>query len=177
MPVSGTDLVLVERAGVLYKATAADFSAGGSDPWTYVKLASNATTTGTANVDTALAFTPPANSVIVFESQLFLQTAATTTGARPGLKWPTAGVLQNIARAESANSVTAGILRYWGTTATAAALATAIGVANQGFFGQVQGTLVTGATVTGNLIITIASETSGVEARIMANSWLRWRTI
>lgn len=149
----------------------------GSDPWTYVKLASNATTTVTANTDTALAFTPPTNSVVIFEGQLFLQAAVTTTGARPGIKWPTAGVLQNIARVESPNSATAAALRFWGNTGAANAAATGVAVANEGLFGQVQGTIVTGATVTGNLIVTLASEIAGSEVRLMANSWLRWRTI
>lgn len=150
---------------------------GGSDPWTYVKLEATAATTTTASVDSSLRFAPPANSVVIFEAQLFLQTAITTTGARPGIRWPTAGILQNIARAESPNSVTAGALRYWGTTVTATAAATAIAVANEGFYGSIEGTMVTGGTVTGDLIITIASEIAGSEARIMANSWIRYRTI
>ena len=148
-----------------------------SDPWTYVKLANNATTTGTANVDTALAFTPPANSVVIFEGQLFLQAAATTTGVRPGIKWPTGGVLQNIAKVESPNSATAAALRFWGNTATANAAATGVAVANEGIFGKVEGTIVTNDTVTGNLIVTLASEVSGSEVRLMANSWLRYRAI
>ena len=147
------------------------------DPWTYVKLASTATTTGTANIDTALAFAPPALSTVIFEGQLFLQAAATTTGVRPGLKWPTLGVLKNIARVESPSSATASALRFWGNTATANAAATGVSVANEGLFGQIQGTIVTGPVVTGNLIVTLASEVAASEVRIMANSWLRWRTI
>lgn len=154
-----------------------DALAGSSDPWTYVKLDADATTTTTANSNTALAFTPPPLSVVIFEGQLFLQAAATTTGARPGLKWPTLGVLQNIARVESARSATASVLRFWGNTTTANAAATSVAVANEGLFGQIQGTIVTGPVVTGDLIITLASEVAGSEARIMANSWLRYRVI
>ena len=152
-------------------------SLGGGDPWTYVKLAENAATTGTANIDTALAFAPPPLSTVIFEGQLFLQAAATTTGARPGLKWPTVGVLQNIARVESPSSATAAALRFWGNTSAANAAATGVAVANEGLFGQVQGTVVTGPVVVGNLIVTLASEIAASEVRIMANSWLRWRVI
>ena len=176
VPAGGIIGQVLTKVGSLDNQTAWQAPTG-SDPWNYVKLAVNATTTGTANIDTALAFAPPALSTVVFECQLFLRAAATTTGARPGLKWPTVGVLQNIARAESPSSATAAALRFWGNTAAANAAATGVAVANEGLFGQIQGTIVTGPVVTGNLIVTLASEVAASEVRIMANSWLRWRTI
>lgn len=150
---------------------------GGSDPWTYVVLGANATTTGTASIDTALAFTPPANSIVRFEGELFLQSAATTTGPRPGLKWPSAGILQNIGRVEMANSGTAAILRFFGNTSPQSALGTGMAVIDQGWYGSVRGTIVTDSSVTGDLIVTLASEVAASEVRIMANSWLAYRTI
>ena len=175
--VTGLQAALNGKADAGHTHGIGDIAGLSADPWTYVKLADNATTTATANSDTDLAFSPPPLSTVIFEGQLFLQAAATTTGARPGLKWPTLGVLQNIGWVMSPSSATAFASRFWGNTNTANAAATGVAVANEGLFGQVQGTLVTGPVVTGNLIVTLASEVAGSEARIMANSWLRWRTI
>lgn len=149
---------------------------GGSDPWTYVKLAETAITTVTQNTVTALGFTPAANSHYIFEGMLFLQTAATTTGARPGIAWPT-GTTQDSAWMLAPNNATGFVSRFWGVPNTANAAATAIAVANEGLHGRFEGQFITGASTSGNLAITIASEIAGSEARIMANSWIRYRTI
>lgn len=181
VPAYLTDLIVVERDMTLPKVSVGEILAlqgeGGSDPWAYVKLMADASTTSTASIATALAFTPPTNSVVIFEGQLFLQAASITTGARPGVAWPSAGVLQTIARIESPNSATAAAVRFAGGAASANVAATGIPVANQSAFGQIQGTLATGAVVTGSVVITIASEIAASEVRLMANSWLRWRTI
>lgn len=150
---------------------------GGSGDWTYVFLVANAISTVTARADTGLQFTPQANSHYEIEGKLYLQAAATTTGVRFGLKWPTASVLQNAARIESPSSATAGTLRFWGNTAAADVAATGVPVANEGIFGKIDALLRTGPAPVGNFIVTIASEIAASEARIMANSFIRYRKI
>lgn len=147
-----------------------------SDPWTYVKLAQTAATTATGNTATALGFTPEANAHYIFEGMLFVQAAATTTGARPGISWPS-GTVQESAWMLSPNNATAFASRFWGAPTTSNASATGVAIANEGLHARFEGQLITGASPSGSLAITIASEVAGSEARIMANSWLRWRTI
>lgn len=177
MPTGGT------TGQVLQKASATDYDtewvtlSAGSDPWTVVRLTSDFETTGTANVAvTGLSFTPAANTRYWFQAILFLQAAATTTGARPGLSWPS-GTTQEVAWAMSPNSGTAFASRFWGAPTTQNAAATGVAVANEGLFGRIEGMLVTGASPSGVLQVTLASEVSGSAARVMANSILMYRTI
>lgn len=150
---------------------------GGSDAWTYVKLSSNFTTTTTANSSTGLSFGSLApNTHYLFEGQFFLQSVATTTGARPGIIWPS-GTVQETAWMLSPNNATAFASRFWGAPSTANASATGMAVINEGFFGRVEGQFVTGASPSGSLTISLASEIAGSEVRMMANSWIRYRTI
>lgn len=61
------------------------WEAGGADPWTYLVLGSDHTTTSTSSGDvSALQFTPDANSVYVIEAHLMISTTNTAAGARPG---------------------------------------------------------------------------------------------
>jgi hypothetical protein len=168
----------IESLRDLVRGGQSAFGVGGSstpEPWVYVKLASDFVTNGTANADTLLAFHPDPNTTYEIEGRFFLQAAATTTGARPGIKWPTAGVLQNAAWMMSPNSATAFSSRFWGNTAGANAASTGVAVANEGIYGQLQALLVTGGSVTGDFIVTLASEVAASDARIMANSFIRYR--
>lgn len=149
----------------------------GSDPWTYVKLSSDYVVSTTTNSDSFLRFTPSASTHYVVEGMLFLQTAATTTGARPGIKWPTGGINQNIAWVTSSMSVTTFASRFWGGTTTANAASTAIGGANKSFYGKIEASFVTSPYPNGDFIITLASEVNGSVARLMTNSFIRYRSI
>lgn len=149
---------------------------GSGDPWTYVKLPATVATTATASLDTDLAFTPVPDSHYLFEACLFLQAAAATTGARPGIKWPS-GTVQEAAWAIAPSGETTFNSRFWGAPTPNFAASDGVPVANEGVFGKVEGQFLTGPSPSGQLVITIASEVAGSEARIMANSWLRYRTI
>lgn len=152
------------------------WSAGnGADPWTYVALSAAVLNTTVNAVDTLLKFTPQANKRYAFEAKLIMQSAATTTGVRPGLKWPTAGVLQSGAKVESPISATGSVVRFWGSPSSANAAATAVPVANENLLGTVDGIIVTGAAPAGDMIITLASEVAASEVRLMENSFLRYR--
>ena len=173
--VSGTNIKTVNGNSLLGSGDVV-ISGGGGNDWVYVKLVSAATTTGTANSNTLLAFTPIANTMYEFEAKLFLQSAATTTGVRPGIAWPS-GLTQNSAWVLSPTSQTAFASRFFGNTSTANAASTATAIINEGFYGKAEGMFVTGANPSGNLIITLASEIAASEVRIMQNSFIRYRII
>lgn len=145
--------------------------------WTYVKLAADSTTTTTSNSDTLLAFTPLANTHYEIEGKFFLESAATTTGVRPGIKWPTVGLTRNVGWMISPTSATAFASRFWGNTTAANAAATATAVANEGIYGEVKAMILTDANISGDFIITIASEVSGSQVKINADSFIRYRAI
>jgi hypothetical protein len=150
---------------------------GAAADWTYVKLTADAITSGTANSDTLLAFTPQASSHYEIEGKFFLESAATTTGVRPGIKWSTAGLLRNVAWMISPISATTFASRFWGNTTAANAASTAVPVANEGIYGEVRAMFVTDVSVVGNFVITLASEVSGSQVKINADSFIRYRKI
>jgi hypothetical protein len=144
--------------------------------WTYVILATAELTSATTPaINTALQFSPIANTRYEIEGRFYLQSAAVTTGVRWGLVWPT-GLNQNAAMGISPSSATAGTYRFWGNTAAANVAATGVAVANEGIYGELQALLVTGATPSGAFTVTLATEIAASEARIMENSFIRYRT-
>lgn len=148
-----------------------------SSKWTYVFLSTAFTNSTTTNNNSPLTFTPAANSRYEVEIRLYLQSAATTTGARPGIMWPTAGLEQNAAWMISANSATAFASRFWGNTTLANAAATGVPVANEGVWSGGFAMFRTGVSPAGSFVITLASEIAASEARIMENSFIRYRII
>ena len=76
-----------------------------------------------------------------------------------------------------ANSATAAVNRFWGPVSTQTAAATAAPAVNDGFFGKVEGQFITGASPSGSLQISLASEIAASEVRMMANSWIRYRVL
>ena len=149
----------------------------GVDAWAYVFLASNALNSTTTSTDTLLAFTPLANKRYEIEIRLFMQAVVITTGVQVGIKWPSSGVAQNIAWLTSPSSATASTQRFWGNTVAARVAATGVAVANEGIWGGGSAVMVMGSSVAGDFIITLASEVAASEARIMANSFIRYREI
>lgn len=151
---------------------------GGGDPaWTYVELASNALNSTITIAATALAFTPEPNSFYEIEIRLFMQSAAATTGARPGVKFPTAGVTQSSGDMFAPNSTTAYVSRIWNGTGAQNAAATGIGIANVDQYAKGEFLMRTGSSVTGDFAVTLASEIAASEVRIMVGSFLRYRKI
>lgn len=151
---------------------------GGSDPWTNVLLGSDFTNSTTSNNNvTGLAFTPNlANTRYLVECYLFVKSAATTTGVRPGIAWPT-GLSYQGAKVETPNSATASILRFFGSTATANAAATGIADTTNFYLARISAYFRTGASPSGNFQITVASEIAASLVTVGANSLLMWRTV
>jgi len=161
-------------------ATGAQGPAGadgvGGDSWNYIKLASDVTTDQTSATDTALTFTPPINSVVIFESQMLLRSTITTTGVRPGLK-PVSNAVDFIASMEVATGATASTRRFWGANSSSNVATTSAPSATDSWFGCAWGTIITGATVASPLIVTLSSEIAASAVTMRAGSWMRWKAI
>lgn len=178
VPVGGT------TGQVLTKTSAADYAAawqtpsgGGADPWTYIRLASDFVTSSATAVDvTGLGFTPAANTDYEFEAVLMTRTAATATGPRPGLAWPTGGV-DGIAEVRQTSSAAAQVTAFGNISA---ALLTAVGglpSATLSYPATVAGIFRAGATPSGNVRVQLASEAAGTNVTIKAGSFLKYRTL
>jgi hypothetical protein len=108
LPAGGTtDQVLAKVDGTDYNVEWVDAAAGSSDPWTYVKLASNNTvsTTAFANV-TGMSFTAAANTTYIVNVMGAYQTAATTTGVGLALDIPSGSVVGQVVANTSATAAT-----------------------------------------------------------------------
>lgn len=95
MPVQSTDLLIVERAGTLYKAAVSDLPSGGggSDPWAWAKLTADRTnSTVTLAAATDLSFTAAANTTYIVQLIGSFTSAATTTGIAVALDIPSGSV-------------------------------------------------------------------------------------
>ena len=149
----------------------------GSDPWTYVRLASDFTTSSATAVDvTGLAFTPSANTRYEIYGMFMVRTATATVGARPGVAWPTGmtdGVVQ-IRTYPAANSV------VWSAgNINAAVLNANTGQVNttQSWPAHLEAVLLAGATPSGTFKMQLASETAAINVTMKAGSFICWRTI
>lgn len=163
-------------ADVVRNAVSA-FAAGGSDPWTYVKLGADFTTGSATAVDvTGLAFTPAANKSYQFDGTLFLRTATTTVGPRPGLAWPT-GATDGVARIDTPSSATARLLANGNSNAALLAAVGGLPTTTQSYPGRIEGTIIMGASPSGKVRVQLASETAATNVTIKAGSWLRYREI
>jgi len=150
---------------------------GGSDPWTYVKLASDFVTSSATAVDiTGLAFTPAANTQYEFEAQLLLRTATATVGPRPGLAWGT-GLTDGVAEIYMPSSATAQLLAFGNVNAALLAAVGGLPNTTQSWPSRIRGTVIAGATPSGNVRLQMASETAGTNVTVKARSWLRYRVI
>lgn len=150
---------------------------GGSDPWTYVVLGSDFTISTTANNNvTGLAFAPGASSTYVVEGFFMLRTATTTTGARPGMSWPS-GTTDGASRIVASNSATASAFGNRGTGATFNAASTGLPNTTESWPATLWATVVTGGSPSGNVQVTLASETAAVNVTMRRGSWIRYRTI
>lgn len=170
--VSATNIKTINSSSILGSG---DLVVSGSDPWTYLTLSSDFTTSSGTAVDvTGLAFTPGANKKYEIEGQFRLRTATATVGPRPGCAWPT--------------GLSDGTITFWTTSSATAQLVTngnisaAVLVAVGGlptntlsYPGQVQGNLTAGATPSGTFKIQLASETAGTNVIMKAGSFIKYR--
>jgi len=125
----------------------------------------------------ALSFAPAANKRYVFEARLRLRTAATATGAQPGVAWPTSGMTDGTAEARVAISAAAQVAAFGNINAAFRALGTALPNTTQSWPGIIEGEIEAGATPVGSLRIQLASEVAASAVTVKAGSFLRYREI
>jgi len=157
--------------------TSHSHSGGGSDPWTYIKLASDFPTTSATAVDvTGMAFTPAANTSYEFEAMLMTRTATTTVGPRPGLAWPT-GMTDGVARIKQTSSATAELTTNGNINAALLSAVGGLPTNTRSYPANIKGMVIAGASPSGTVKIQLASETAGTNVTIKAGSFLKYRVI
>lgn len=175
VPTGGT------QGQVLAKTSAADYATAwttpSADPWTYLRLAADFTTTSNTAVNvTGLAFTPAANTRYEFEASIGLRTATATVNPRAGLAWPT-GMSDGWASIEESQSATAQIMAFGNINAALLCAVGGLPNTTQTWPASIRGTAIAGATPSGDIRVQLASETNGTTVRAVAGSWLKYRTV
>lgn len=171
-PLAGTEQLPIVQGGATVRATVGDI-----DRWAYIKLGSDFVTGSATAVDiTGLAFTPAASKNYEFEAVLYLRTATTTVGPRPGLAWPT-GLTDGVAQIRTPSSATA--FTTVNGNINAALLAAVGGLPNttQSYPAFIKGALITGASPSGTVKIQLASETAATNVTAKAGSYIKYRII
>ena len=145
------------------------------DPWTYLYLSSNFTTTSStaANV-TGLAFTPEANSRYEIRGMFMVRTATTTVGPRPGCAWPT-GMTDGVATFVVSSSATAQVMANGNINAAVLCPVGGLPSTTLSYPAQFDALLVAGASPSGTFRVQLASETSGTTVTMVAGSYLKYR--
>lgn len=152
---------------------------GGSDPWTYVKLAANTSTGSSTAVNVAgMSFTPTASTTYEVEGVFFMTSSpsAATVNPRLGIAWPTApndGVAQIIQ-----TGAAAATLVHLSGNVGASLLTAAGGLLNntQSWPFRIWVAFGASATVSGTFRIQMASETAGSDVTMKRGSYFRYRT-
>jgi hypothetical protein len=171
---SGVTLTYNDAANTLTVAA----TGGGSDPWTYVKLSSDFTTSSATAVDiTGLAFTPDADTQYEFEACLFLRTATTTVGPRPGIKWATIGLTDGVVSIYQTSSVSAEVQQHGDVSLAVLSPVGGLPTTTRTYAGRVIGAAIMGGSPTGDIQITLASETGGTNVTARTGSYLKYRAI
>ena len=151
---------------------------GGSDPWTYVKLAADTTYGGSVDRDIkTLNFTPAASTTYEIEGLLLLRTATATVNPRAGVGWPN-GVNDGVGFIEEAQAAT-GTPLFASGNPTAFLLVAVGGLPNttSSWPALVQVMFGMSAVPSGTFHLRIASETAGTDVTVKKGSFFRYRTV
>jgi hypothetical protein len=149
-----------------------------SDPWTYVVLPADYTTTSSSPQDvTGFAFTPAANKGYLIEGQLLVGVASTSAMARPGANWPS-GYTGGVARVDVCSTVSSVVTSH----ATAGNplvvnTGTTMPTADVPWPSILWATLLMGASPSGDFQITFRTSNPSVTAKLYAGSWFRYREL
>lgn len=149
----------------------------GTDGWNYVKLASDfSTSLGAPTPLVGLGFAPLANKTYLVHVYLFLRTATTAQGPRPGVAFPT-GLNDAIAAIRAPNNATSEVLAF--SAGPAAFNANNTGLANNttSWFNKIEAVVLAGALPVGLFQVTLHSESAGTLVTAKAGSFLMYREI
>ena len=173
--VSGTSIKTLNGESLLGSGDITVSGSGGTDPWVYVKITSDFTTSSATAVDiTTLAFTPGANKNYIVEGQLLLRTATATVGPRPGVAWPT-GLTDGAVTIKTPSSATAEVQQHGNINAAVLAPVGGLPTTTGSYLSRVDATVVAGASPSGTFRLQLASETAGTVVTAKAGSWIRYR--
>ena len=158
------------------KVPSAQLPASGADPWIYLVLAADFTTSSNTTVDvTGLAFTPLANLRYEFSGIMMARTATATVMPRTGLAWPT-GMTDGVAAIDSAIAAGSQVLARGNINAALLIAVSGLPNTTQSWSVEVRGMVLAGAAPSGTIKIQLASETAGTNVTLKAGSFLRYRT-
>lgn len=147
------------------------------DKWTYIKLASDFTTSSATAVDvTGMSFTPEANKTYVIESQQLMRSATSTIAPRIGVDWPS-GASDGAIEIKSAIGSTGRVIAFGNPSAAVQCLNTSVGDTTGSWMSNFFATLIMGGSPSGTFKMQLASETGGTNVTLRAGTWLRYRTI
>jgi hypothetical protein len=154
--------------------------AGGSDPWTYLKVTGQdfSTTLATWSIIPGLIITPPANSTIEIEGALLISTATAAVGPRPGVNWGS-GLLGGGVTIHTPTSLTATAITHQTVLTTAGNALAPVGglpVADRPYRAHIFATITTGAAPQA-INVLLASETAGTAVKARLGSHVKWRAI
>lgn len=147
------------------------------DKWSYIKLASDFTTSSGTVVDvTGMAFTPAANLTYIIESQQLMRAANASIAPRVGVDWPS-GSSDGAIEIKSGTGATGRVIAYGNPSAAVLCANTSVGDTTGSWMSNFFATLVMGASPSGTFKMQLASETAGTNVTLKAGSWMRYRTI
>lgn len=152
-------------------------SGGGSDPWTTIRLTSDYATSAVAASDvTGLGFAPAASTRYEVEARFYLQSAATTTGVRPGVAWPT-GLTDGVVEISTAVTSTGVQIAAGNNVASVLSAAASHPTLTGSWPGRLWSIFETGAAPTGDFRIQLATEIATSQVTMKAGSFLRYRVV
>lgn len=150
--------------------------AGAADPWIIKKLAVDfSTTNSTAQNVTGLSFAPAANLSYIVRGQFLLRTATATVGPRPGVSWPT-GLTDGVVRLATTSAAGTQVMANGNIAAAVLIPVGGLPLTTSSYPGDLDATLVAGASPSGNFQVQLASETNGTAVTMKAGSWIAYRT-
>ncbi len=144
--------------------------------WSYARLSTDFVTSSASSVvATGLAFTPAANKSYEFQAYLLCRTATATVGPRPGVNIP-GGLVDMAYRVDQPSSKTATLFFHESSRNGLVAVGGLPDTTNS-YLSIIEGVCILGASPTGTVQVTLASETAGTNVTFKAGSFIRWREI
>lgn len=153
-------------------------SATAAGGWTYVVLGSTFTTSNaTAQNVTSFKFTPAASSTYEIAGQFLVRSSSGGAGPGPGMTWPT-GYSDGVCHISvTSGSVTNAVRDQRPAGTACVAQSFSLPATATSYPAQLEATLITGGSPSGDIQITLQSSSGGTNVSMEPGSWLRYRTV
>jgi len=147
--------------------------------WTTLSLASDfSTSLATQSNLPGLAFTPAPNTTYWVKGLLLVQAAATNRSPRPAINWPPGATGGAGAIRGPGNTATTDVVAFSADASGQTILAAAgIPTINTSYLVEIDVMFVAGPSVSGTFNLSAASSNAGSTVKVMAGSFLSFRTI